>query len=99
MVLALSLVDADAKDAYPRPNLLIEPAELAKPDVAKRYCLLDARPRKDYDAGHVPGAVWVDPEAWAKAFADGQDAKAWAERIGKLGIADAETRVAIYDDA
>src|SRR5262249_50658746 len=48
-------------------------------------------------AGHIPGAVWVDHDAWARAFAAGQDPQQWAERIGKLGIT-AGKPVVVYDD-
>src|SRR5262249_40244816 len=72
---------------YPRPELLIEAAELARPEVAKEYRILDARPRAKYLAGHVPDAVWVDHATWAKAFAAGQDPKEWAQRLGTLGLA------------
>jgi thiosulfate/3-mercaptopyruvate sulfurtransferase len=89
---------ADADKTYPRAELLMEPAELAKPEVAKKYRILDARPRGEYLDGHVPGAVWIDHKEWAKAFAADQDAKKWAARIGKLGIGD-ETPVVVYASA
>lgn len=86
-----------AADPYPRPNMLVEPAELAKPDVAERFVLLDARERAKYDAGHVPGARWVDHAGWAKAFGHGGDPDGWGKRIGGLGIT-ADTKVIVYDD-
>lgn len=92
--IALAL-PADAPARYPRPELLIEPAELAKS--AKQYRVVDARPKAKYDAGHVPGAVRADPEEWAKAFAKSQKADEWGRRIGALGI-DNRTRVVVYDD-
>lgn len=87
-----------AEVAYPRPELLIEPAELAKPEVAKQVVILDARSLTKYKAGHVSNAVWVDHEQWAKAFGDGKDAEGWSKRIGALGI-DANSNVVVYDDA
>ncbi len=86
-----------AADPYPRPELLLEPADLAKPDVAKRFVVLDARERPKYERGHVPQARWVDPAAWAKAFDHGQDAAGWGRRIGGVGIGP-DTAVAVYDD-
>lgn len=83
--------------AYPRPDLLIEAAELKKPQVARKYVLLDARGKGAYKAGHVPGAVWLDAITWERAFKDGQDEQAWAERIAGLGL-HAETPVVVYDD-
>jgi thiosulfate/3-mercaptopyruvate sulfurtransferase len=88
---------ADTKPAgYPRADLLIEAAELAKP--ADGLLVLDARPKEKYQAGHVPGAVWVDHDTWSKKFAEGQDSAVWTKLIGVLGITGPETRVVIYDD-
>lgn len=86
-----------AGEGYPRPELLIEPAALAKDAAA--YLVLDARPKIAYDAGHVPGAVWVDHAAWEKAFhaGEGRDVGAWEMRIGALGVTGAEP-VVVYDD-
>jgi thiosulfate/3-mercaptopyruvate sulfurtransferase len=84
--------------AYPRPELLVEPAALAKLGADAKHRILDARAKKQYDAGHVPGAVWVDHEKWAKTFKDNQDPKMWSELIGKLGI-DPQAQVVVYDEA
>jgi thiosulfate/3-mercaptopyruvate sulfurtransferase len=84
-------------DDYPRPDLLVEPATLAKPDAAKGFVVLDAREKAKYAAGHVPGARWVDHAEWAKGFGDGQDAAGWSKRVGNLGLT-ADSRVAVYDD-
>jgi thiosulfate/3-mercaptopyruvate sulfurtransferase len=84
-------------DAYPQPELLMEPAQLAKPDVAKRYIILDARERQKYKQGHIPNARWVDHAAWGRTFGHGTDAEAWSKRIGELGIG-ANSRVVVYDD-
>ncbi len=80
---------------YPRPDLLIEPPALQKADT--HFLVLDARPREKYLAGHIPHAVWVDHAAWSKAFAAGQDAKEWAERLSGHGIS-TDTPVVVYDD-
>ena len=45
---------------YSRPELLIEPSQLMKPDVAKEYITLDARNRTKFKQGHVANARWVD---------------------------------------
>jgi thiosulfate/3-mercaptopyruvate sulfurtransferase len=90
-LLALCLLPA--ADAYPRPDLLAEPAELAKrPDAAR---VLDTRGKNEYDAGHVPGAVWVDTRGWSGAFNRQPEADAWAKRLGDAGI-DAATPVVLY---
>ena len=71
------------EDAYPRPGLLVEPAEFARPEASKAFVVLDVRERPKYDAGHVPNARWVDAAAWAKAFGKGKDAEGWGRRIGE----------------
>jgi thiosulfate/3-mercaptopyruvate sulfurtransferase len=95
------LLPAAAADAgppgYPRPELLIEAADLARALPAGKFRVLDARPETEYQAGHVPGAVRVDADAWRQAFQDGKDQKGWARRIGVLGI-DLDTPVVVYDD-
>src|SRR5262245_20084043 len=73
-------------ETYPHPELLVEPSQLAQPDVARQFIILDARERPAYEQGHVPSARWVDPAAWAKAFGQGKDAEGWSQRIGGLGI-------------
>ncbi|MGA2067307.1 MAG: sulfurtransferase [Thermoguttaceae bacterium] len=83
-------------EEYARPELLVEPAALAKPEVAKEFIVLDARPKKAFAESRVPGARWVDAAAWAKAFDAGKGAEAWGRRIGSLGI-DRATKVVIYD--
>ena len=97
VIVACSLGVSRADDAkYPRAELLIEPAELAKP-LAKGIIILDARAAAKYKAGHIPDARWVDHGQWAKAFGHGTDAKEWGERIGALGIR-ADSHVVVYDD-
>ena len=86
-----------AETKYPHAEMLIEPSTLSKAEIAKQFIILDAREQKLYDEGHVPGAVWVDAAAWAKAFKDGKDAEGWSARIGKLGI-NADSKVVVYDD-
>jgi thiosulfate/3-mercaptopyruvate sulfurtransferase len=85
------------EDIYPRPELLIEPTQVAKPEIAKKYVILDARDITKYKKGHVPHALWVDHEQWAKAFGHGKDTAGWEKRIGGLGIGP-HTKVVVYDD-
>jgi thiosulfate/3-mercaptopyruvate sulfurtransferase len=94
-LLAATLLLAGGEDAYPLPDLLIEAPALAAR--LKDFRVLDVRPRSKYDAGHIPGAVWVDPDSWAKAFAASQEPGEWGPRIGKLGIT-STSRVVLYDD-
>lgn len=96
-LMALAAAPVAAADPYPRPDLLVEPAALARPETAGGVVVLDARGKAKYQAGHVPGARWVDHADWAKAFGDGRDAAGWSGRVAALGIG-AETRVVVYDD-
>ncbi len=82
--------------AYPRAELLVEPAELAAAGDQSDWIILDARDEAAYRQGHLPGARWVDHAGWAKAFTEGQDAAEWSQRIGALGIAK-NSRVIVYD--
>lgn len=61
--------------------------------------ILDARPKADYDKGHVPGAVWVDANAVEEMAAKPRaltDVAAWEAWIAPLGIGP-RTRVVVYD--
>jgi thiosulfate/3-mercaptopyruvate sulfurtransferase len=98
LLLFAPAADEPKAPRYPRAELLTEATELAKPDAARDLRVLDARPREKYDAGHVPGAVWVDHAAWSKLFAAGQERGPWAKKIGEVGI-DTGTPVVVYDDA
>jgi thiosulfate/3-mercaptopyruvate sulfurtransferase len=94
-VCLIPLAIAETKP-YPRPELLMEPAELATALSVKSPVVLDVRSAAGYDQGHVPGALWVDHDRWKKAFTDG-DAAGWSKRIGQLGIKP-DTTVVAYDD-
>jgi len=90
-------VSAGGERSYPRADLLVEPAELAKPDVAKQFVILDVRKEEEYLREHLPRALRVDHDAWKAAFGDGADADSWSARIGELGISDS-SKVVLYDD-
>lgn len=79
---------------YVRPELLAEPAELDEAQTTG-LVILDARDREQYEQAHIPGALWVDHDLWSESF-DEQDAAAWSERIGSLGIS-AGSSVVVYD--
>jgi thiosulfate/3-mercaptopyruvate sulfurtransferase len=82
---------------YAHAEMLIEAPELARAVAAKTVHVLDARPKAKYDAGHVPGALWVDSAAWGKAFAGTPDKEAWAKRLGEYGL-EADAPVVVYGD-
>lgn len=97
VVLWSSVALAAGPRQYPRPELLVEPAELAKPEAARQFIVLDVRTREQYDRGHLPGARRVDHDAWKSAWGEGRDAAGWSKRIGQLGIAPG-SKVVLYDD-
>jgi thiosulfate/3-mercaptopyruvate sulfurtransferase len=88
---------ARPEETYPRPDLLVEPHDLAASKASPRPIVLDVRSEAKHSAGHVPGALRVDGEAWAKAFGHGEDAKGWSDRIGELAISP-DSHVIVYDD-
>ena len=69
----LASVFAGDEPGYARPGLLMEPAELAKPAAAEKFIVLDAGSEEQHKEGHIPGALWLDHDAWKAAFGDGQD--------------------------
>ena len=90
----LCLALAEAKPAYAKPAMLVEPAEL-KADASGRFVILDVRSQKDYAAGHIPGAVWADLGAWDRLMTADAKADVWAARIGAVGI-DGKKPVVVY---
>jgi thiosulfate/3-mercaptopyruvate sulfurtransferase len=101
ILLSLALVLNPAADkpagGYAKPELLVEAPDLMKLPTKRMIRVLDARGKGKYQDGHVPGAVWVDAQAWAHAFAAGQDAAKWEQIISPLGVTPADT-IVIYDD-
>lgn len=91
------LITPVREEDYPVKNLLIEPADLWN-SKGSPYIILDVRSGAAFSSGHVPGALRVDGNEWAKNFLDGRDKEAWAIRLGKLGLTP-EASVVIYDDA
>jgi thiosulfate/3-mercaptopyruvate sulfurtransferase len=73
-----------AEPTYAKPELLIDGPTLVK-NTAK-YRILDARPAKDYEKGHAPGALHVPVETWAKAMGNRPDEVVWAKTLGQLGL-------------
>jgi thiosulfate/3-mercaptopyruvate sulfurtransferase len=83
----------------PEPGtMLTEPADLEKKLKDPALRLFDTRPQADYARAHLPGAVWVDVKSWqelAKQEGGIRDAKAWGEKVGRLGIG-LDTPVVVY---
>lgn len=104
MVLALlpaPLLHADSSARrtmpdYPNPDLLVEPATLAPLLSDPQVVVLDARLKTEYQAGHIPGALWILRAEWARSFKDVHDPSPWGKRIGDLGIGP-DSKVIVYD--
>jgi thiosulfate/3-mercaptopyruvate sulfurtransferase len=98
-MLILASASMASEEQYGTANLLLEPSELSAMSTSKTQpCVLDARPKDRYLAGHVPGAIWVDHATWSQTFDNGQRVEEWSRRIGSLGI-EPKTTVIVYDDA
>src|SRR3954464_556497 len=98
-LVSLAMLIGPEAGAARRPDLLISFDDLQGRLDSPGLRLLDARPKVDYDKGHIPGAVWVDAKAvevLAKRPGALEDRDAWAAWIAPLGIG-SETEVRIYD--
>jgi thiosulfate/3-mercaptopyruvate sulfurtransferase len=88
-LMLLSLLSCRTVDAAGERARLIAPAELEKRLGEGNLRILDVRPKEDYDKGHIPGAVRVDPDA-VEALAARRgaltDRAAWEAWIEPLGI-------------
>lgn len=65
-----------------------------------QQAIIDVRAKNAYDAGHIPGAVWIDANAWRDQSLKPdalQDTKYWRDTLGSLGIQN-QTRVIVYGD-
>jgi thiosulfate/3-mercaptopyruvate sulfurtransferase len=95
--------------AYARPELLASPEWLADRLGRPELCVLDVRWRPDgtgrasYQAGHIPGAAYLD---WSSELTDAGDEAGLfllggpeqvAAAVGRAGVANGAT-VVLYDD-
>jgi len=79
---------------YPNATLLVEADALTKAD-RSHMVVLDVRKQKEYDAGHIPGAVPADVSQLSKAFKSRTDEQTSSQLLGNLGI-DSNSKVVIY---
>lgn len=96
---ALGFLPTFAKaDGYAHPELLVEPADVT---VDSDALLIDVRSLEEYDAGHIPGAVWLDPNAVVAGHSPVsgalQSTTEIAQLLSGLGVSP-ERRVILYDD-
>jgi thiosulfate/3-mercaptopyruvate sulfurtransferase len=98
VVLVVALLDPGAGPAG-TPARLVGFDDLQQRLGDPHLRLLDARPRGEYDKGHIPGAVWVDAKAVEELAARPgalNDGAAWESWIAPLAIGP-ETQVLVYD--
>jgi thiosulfate/3-mercaptopyruvate sulfurtransferase len=99
LILALPALGRGESGPPPRPPLVAHDALQGRLG-DRNLRLLDARPKADYEKGHIPGAVWVDAKAvQAMAARPGglTDRAAWEAWLAPLGIAPG-SEVLVYDD-
>jgi thiosulfate/3-mercaptopyruvate sulfurtransferase len=85
--------------AYAHPEQLVETDWVAAHAADRNVRIVDMR-QSGYDAGHVPGAVYLSPVAIRDANAPPTflpSPAAFEQMMAKLGISDA-TRVIVYDE-
>jgi thiosulfate/3-mercaptopyruvate sulfurtransferase len=95
----LATIAAPGAGPADSPARLVSFDELQRRPGARDLRLLDARPRPDYDKGHISGAVWVDAkavEALAARRGALTDRGAWETWLEPLGIAP-DTLVLVSD--
>ena len=95
LLAATLLATATTASAQGRqPSLLISPAELSQHLRDPRLVLLYVGPKADYDAGHVPGARYVEMSDLAKGRAEGElalelpDEATLRSKLESFGIGD-----------
>src|SRR5262245_47211843 len=99
LILAFPVTGRSGSEGPPRPPLVTHDALQGRLG-DRNLRLLDARPKADYEKGHIPGAVWVDAKA-AQTLAARPggltDRAAWEAWLAPLGI-DPGSEVLVYDD-
>ncbi len=104
----LTLVPTFAQaNSYAHPELLVDPVDLMRGGTASEDgsteapLLIDIRTKDEYDAGHIPDAVWLDPNAVVADHSPVSGALGTptgiAQILGALGISP-QRRVVFYDD-
>ena len=85
--------------AYAHPEQLVDTAWVAAHSGDRQVRVVDVR-RSGFETGHIPNAVWLDPESIRDANNPPTymlAAERFADAMGKLGISNS-TRVILYDD-
>lgn len=97
--LALPAGEPALKPAYPKANLLIEPAELRQALERKDPPLLfDCRALEAHRRQSIKGAMPLSPADWSEAFAKGEPIDAWETRFRQAGVEDLTRTIVVFDD-
>jgi thiosulfate/3-mercaptopyruvate sulfurtransferase len=96
MIAALVLA---AGVAYAHPELLVDTEWVAAHGADAQVRIVDVR-RSGFEAGHIPRAVWLDPESIRDTTNPStymMPPESFAQTMARLGISNS-TRVVLYDD-
>ncbi len=100
LAIAVAIPPAGAAD-YDNPQLLVSAAALNGMLTRDDLRVIDVRPRAEYDAGHIPGALSIPAESVNDPAAQVDGARLLdddlAALFGSRGI-DKSTQVVLYDD-
>jgi thiosulfate/3-mercaptopyruvate sulfurtransferase len=95
------LIFSSSRVSFANDIGLIEPQLLYKN--LPNWIILDARPKSEWMAGHIPGALSFSWENYTRTDEQGVPYRVWppqklAEELGKFGI-DEKTPIVVYGDA
>jgi thiosulfate/3-mercaptopyruvate sulfurtransferase len=86
---------------YANPHMLVSASELNQMLTRDDVRIIDVRPKKDYDDGHIPGAVNISADAVNDPDAHVDGARLSDDKLaalfGSAGI-DKKSHVVLYDD-
>lgn len=97
IILVCAPVNAGGTSGYVNPELLVDQGELWRlwRSSAQVVVVLDVRSKREFEAGHLPTAQWIDIGEWKSDFADGTAAPRWGAKLGALGV-DNDSTVVVY---
>jgi thiosulfate/3-mercaptopyruvate sulfurtransferase len=100
-ILFVVLIMSSGSVSFANDLGLIEPHVLN--ENLSKWVILDARPKSEWMAGHIPGAISFSWENYTKKDEEGIPYRVWppqkmAEELGKLGI-DEKSPIVVYGDA
>ncbi|MGC3940998.1 sulfurtransferase [Roseobacter sp. EG26] len=88
-------------ETYPNAHLLVDASELAQTSGELDRVILDIRSAKEFNSGHIPGAMQLDPNAVVEPGGpidgDLRPISEISDLLGNIGI-DSATEVILYDD-